>query len=36
MTTHIKSINKKVWMVVKTKIEIEDPENPITAKEVLL
>jgi hypothetical protein len=36
MTTHIKSINKKVWKVVKTKIEIEDPENPTMAKEVLL
>jgi hypothetical protein len=36
MTTHIKSINKKVLKVVKTKIEIEDPKNPTMAKEVLL
>ena len=36
MTTHIKSINRKVWKVVETKIEIGDPENPTTAEEVLL
>ena len=36
MTTHIKSINRKVWKVVETKIEIEDPENPSAAEEVLL
>ena len=36
MTTYIKSINRKVWRVVETKIEIEDPENPITVEEVLL
>ena len=36
MTTHIKSINRKVWKVVETKIEIEDPENPTAAEEVLL
>ena len=36
MTTHIKSINRKVWKVVETKIEIDDPENPTAAKEVLL
>ena len=36
MTTYIKPINRKVWKVVETKIEIEDPENPTTAKEVLL
>ena len=36
MTTYIKSINRKVWKVVETKIEIEDPENPTTTKEVLL
>jgi hypothetical protein len=36
MTTYIKSINKRVWKVVETKIEIEDPENLIAAKEVLL
>jgi hypothetical protein len=35
MTTHIKSINRNVWKVVETKIEIEDPENPTVAKEVL-
>ena len=36
MTAYIKPINRKVWKVVETKIEIEDPENPTTAKEVLL
>jgi hypothetical protein len=36
MTTHIKSINRKVWKVVETKIEIEDLENPTAAEEVLL
>ena len=36
MTTHIKSINRKVWKVVETKIEIGDPENPTTAEEMLL
>ena len=36
MTTHIKSINRKVWKVVETKIEIDDLENPTAAKEVLL
>ena len=36
MTIYIKLINRKVWKVVETKIEIEDPENPTTAKEVLL
>ena len=36
MTTHIKSINRKVWKVVETKIEIGDPENPTVAEEVLL
>jgi hypothetical protein len=36
MTTYIKSINRKVWEVVETKIEIEDPENPAAAEEVLL
>ena len=34
--THIKSINRKVWKVVETKIEIGDPENPTAAEEVLL
>ena len=36
MATQIKSINRKVWKVVETKIEIEDPENPTAAEEVLL
>ena len=36
MTTYIKSINRKVWKVVETKIEIEDLENPTSAEEVLL
>jgi hypothetical protein len=36
MTTYIKSINRKILNVVKTKIEIEDPKNPTTTKEVLL
>ena len=36
MTTHIKSINKKVWKVVETKIEIGDPKNPTAAEDVLL
>ena len=36
MTTHIKSINRKVLKVVETKIEIGDQENPTTAEEVLL
>ena len=36
MTTYIKSINRKVWNVVETKIEIADLETPTVAKEVLL
>ena len=36
MTTYIKSINRNVWKVVETKIEIDDPENPTMAEEVLL
>ena len=36
MTTYIKSINRKVWKVVETKIEIEDEEAPTTAEEMLL
>ena len=36
MTTHIKSINRRVWKVVETKIEIVDPENPTVAEEVFL
>ena len=34
--TYIKSINRKVWKVVETKIEIEDSKNPTTVEEVLL
>ena len=36
MTTHIKSINRRVGKVVETKIEIADPENPTAPEEVLL
>ena len=36
MTTHIKSINRKVWKVVEIKIEVADPENPTATEEVLL
>jgi hypothetical protein len=36
MTTHIKSINRKVWKVVETKIEITNPENPTMTEEALL
>ena len=36
MTTHIKSINRRVWKVAETKIEIADPKNPTVAEEVLL
>jgi hypothetical protein len=36
MTTYIMLINRKVWKVVETKIEIPDQETPITAEEVLL
>ena len=36
MTTHIKSVNRRVWKMVETKIEIADLENPTAAKEVLL
>ena len=36
MTTYIKSINRKVWKVVETKIEVANPEAPSTAEEVLL
>ena len=35
-TTHIKSINRKVWKVVETKIEVANAEAPTTAEEVLL
>ena len=36
MTTHIKSIKRRVWKVAETKIEIADPKNPTAAEEVLL
>ena len=36
MTTHMKSISRRVWKVVETKIEIADPENPTAPEEVLL
>ena len=36
MTTHTKSINRKVWKVVETKIEIVDAETPTTVEKVLL
>ena len=35
-TTHIKSINRKVWKVVETKIEIANAENPNAAEEGFL
>ena len=36
MTIYIKSINRKVWKVVETKIEIANEEAPTATKEVLL
>ena len=36
MTTYIKSINRKIWKVVETKIEIEDEEAPTATEEMLL
>ena len=36
MSTYIKSINRKVWKVVETKIEIENEEAPTAAEEMLL
>ena len=36
MTIYIKSINRKVWKVVETKIEIDDEEAPTAAEEMLL
>ena len=36
MTTYIKSINRNVWKVVETKIEIANEEAPTAAEEVLL
>ena len=35
MTTYIKSINRKVWKMMVTKIEVTNPENPTAAVEVL-
>ena len=32
MTTYVKSINRKVWKVVETKIEVANPEAPSTAR----
>jgi hypothetical protein len=36
ITTYIKSINRKVWKMVETKIEVANEEAPTAAKEVLL
>jgi hypothetical protein len=36
MITYIKSINRKAWKVVETKIEIANEEALTTAEEVLL
>ena len=36
MTTYIKSINRKVWKVMETKIEIANEEASTAAEEVLL
>ena len=36
MTTYIKSINRKVWKVVETKIEVANLKDPSSAEEVLL
>ena len=36
MTTYIKSINRNVWKVVKTKIEVANAEAPTATEEVLL
>ena len=36
MTIYIKSINRNVWKVMDTKIEIANEEAPIAAEEVLL
>jgi hypothetical protein len=36
MTIHIKLINRKVWKVVETKIEIANAKNPTTDEKVLL
>ena len=36
MTTYIKSINRKVWKVVESKIDIANEEASTTVEEVLL
>jgi hypothetical protein len=36
MTTYIKSINRKVWKVVETKIEVANAKPPTAVEEVLL
>jgi hypothetical protein len=36
MTIYIKSVNRKIWKVVETKIEIANEEVPNAAEEVLL
>ena len=36
MTTYIKLINRRVWKVMETKIEIDDEEAPTTTEEMLL
>ena len=36
MTSYIKSINRKVWKVVETKIEVAKLEAPSVAEEVIL
>ena len=36
MITYIKSINRKVWKVVETEIEIANLEAPSAVEEVLL
>jgi hypothetical protein len=36
MATYIKSINRKVWKVMETKIEIANEEAPSAAEEVIL
>ena len=36
MTTHIMSINRKIWKVVETKIKVANPEAPTATEEILL
>ena len=36
MATHIKSINRKIWKVVETKIEVANLEAPTMSEEILL